>query len=243
MKQGRVVKQTKPNIRHHQCTVSLAGEAVLCRIVASARKSMRLQVSADGSIEVRMPHFTSLSEGLAFVQQHESWLLQRRHRCSQQQLRWKDSVPIFGVAKTVHAVQSSSLRVTEDVVFVPHHWQAGDIQEAVEQWYRQQARLYFAEVIQRWWPLFAPYAQQPRLRIKKMRTRWGSLSQRGYINLNCLLMAMEPELIELVVVHELCHLRYFDHGRHFQGLMTELLPDWRERERRLHEQGRLLLTS
>src|SRR5690554_7982974 len=66
-----------------------------------------------------------------------------------------------------------------------------------------------------------------------MRTRWGSLSQRGYINLNLAFIQLPEALMELVVVHELCHLKHFDHGVGFKQLMTQCFPDWRERERAL----------
>src|SRR5690606_39832156 len=81
-----------------------------------------------------------------------------------------------------------------------------------------------------------PFAsQRPQLRIKKMRTRWGSLSQRGYINLNLALMQLPEHLLELVVVHELCHLKHFDHGPGFRALMSQCLPDWRVREQQLSQ--------
>lgn len=243
MRQRRAVTQQKNKVRQQQCVVMIGGEEVACRVSASVRQSMRLQVINDGSIDLRIPVSTSFSDGLAFVQQHESWLVTRRLASRQMQQRWTQSVPILGQFKTVYVSDENELRLHDQGVWVPKHWQASDIQHAVEAYYRQHAREYFAIMIDQWWPVFATYAQKPQLRVKKMRTRWGSLSQRGYINMNCLLMAMEPDLIELVVVHELCHTRYFHHGPEFQNWMSELLPDWRERERRLHEQGRLLLSS
>src|SRR5690554_5936291 len=86
-----------------------------------------------------------------------------------------------------------------------------------------------------------PYTTLFRSRVKKMRTRWGSLSQRGYINLNLALIQLPEALMELVVVHELCHLKHFDHGVGFKQLMTQCLPDWRERERALQAYGHQLL--
>lgn len=54
-------------------------------------------------------------------------------------------------------------------------------------------------------------------------------------------MSLTPDLIELVVVHELCHLRHFDHGPGFRALMSECLPDWRERDKRINQSGLELL--
>ena len=79
------------------------------------------------------------------------------------------------------------------------------------------------------------------LRIKRMRTRWGSLSKKGYINLNLALLSLPEDLIELVVVHELCHLEHFDHGPVFIACMTSCLPDWRARDKRINQAGLMLL--
>jgi len=48
------------------------------------------------------------------------------------------------------------------------------------------------------------------------------------------LMQLPLDLIELVVVHELCHLKHFDHGPGFRRLMTECLPDWQQRDKQLN---------
>ena len=71
------------------------------------------------------------------------------------------------------------------------------------------------------------------LRVKKMRSRWGSLSSRGYINLNLKLIELAPELIEMVVVHELCHSHYFDHSANFYRLMADKLPHYKALEAQL----------
>ena len=75
--------------------------------------------------------------------------------------------------------------------------------------------------------------RMPVLRVKKMRSRWGSLSRRGYINLSLALMQYPPAVIDYVVMHELCHLEYMHHGPAFHALMDRRMPDWPARKRRL----------
>ena len=68
-----------------------------------------------------------------------------------------------------------------------------------------------------------------------MRSRWGSLSSRGYINLSLKLVEMDPTIIEMVVVHELCHSHYFDHSANFYRLMAEKLPNYKAIEAQLKQ--------
>ena len=77
----------------------------------------------------------------------------------------------------------------------------------------------------------------PRLSLRVMRTRWGSLSPRTGMCLNVLLVHFPEEAIEYVVVHELCHLYYHGHGKRFYALLEAVLPDWRQRKQLLNARG------
>ena len=80
-----------------------------------------------------------------------------------------------------------------------------------------------------------------KITIRDQRTKWGSCSAKGNLNFNCLLMLAPPETVDAVVVHELCHLKYMDHSPAFYAEVTRVLPDYRERDKWLKENGRLLL--
>jgi predicted metal-dependent hydrolase len=72
-----------------------------------------------------------------------------------------------------------------------------------------------------------------RVSFRDMRRKWGSCSNRAQITLSTRLTWVPPRLAEYVVVHELVHLRVFNHGKDFKAMMTAYLPDWRERETQL----------
>ena len=152
------------------------------------------------------------------------------------------AVCIGGKPHPIKEYASSKLLVSDNIVFVPFNSSPEQIERMLELWLKAQGKVLLAQMIERWWPLFSQYAKkQPVLRVKKMRTRWGSLSQRGYINLNMALVQLPEELMELVVVHELCHLKHFDHGPGFKQLMSQCLPDWKAREQALQKYGQQLL--
>ena len=75
--------------------------------------------------------------------------------------------------------------------------------------------------------------QPTRVRLRTMTSRWGSCSSKGSINLNRSLCFLPPPLAEYVVLHELVHLRIFNHSRAFKDMMAQYMPDWKERERQL----------
>jgi predicted metal-dependent hydrolase len=80
-----------------------------------------------------------------------------------------------------------------------------------------------------------------RIEIRDQRTRWGSCSTRGTLSFNWRLVLAPFEVLDYVVVHELCHLREPNHSRRFWRLVEARRPDWRVQRDWLHEHGPELL--
>lgn len=76
-----------------------------------------------------------------------------------------------------------------------------------------------------------------RLRLRPLHSLWGSLSARDHMSLDLALVLGEPELLEYVLVHEMCHLFERNHGPRFWARVGTLLPDYATRRKRLNEQG------
>ena len=73
------------------------------------------------------------------------------------------------------------------------------------------------------------------LRITTARSRFGSCSARNSLCFSCFLMNYPDEAVDLVVVHELAHIRQKNHGPLFYALIAEILPDYRERKKLLRQ--------
>ena len=92
-------------------------------------------------------------------------------------------------------------------------------------------------------PMLAEWAErmgvpEPTLRIRRMRTRWGTCNTATRtVTLNLELARREPELLEYVVVHELAHLIERGHNKRFYAVMDRHLPDWRLKRRALNDGG------
>ena len=81
-----------------------------------------------------------------------------------------------------------------------------------------------------------------RITIRNQKTRWGSCSSKGGLNFNCLLMLTPPEVVDYVVVHELCHRKEMNHSKAFWDEVEKVLPDYKSAKRWLRENGGELIS-
>ena len=76
-----------------------------------------------------------------------------------------------------------------------------------------------------------------RITIREQKTRWGSCSSAGNLNFNWKLVLMPSELLDYVVVHEMCHILEASHNKIFWGYVAQYFPDWKNVRARLNEEG------
>ena len=76
-----------------------------------------------------------------------------------------------------------------------------------------------------------------RITIRNQKSRWGSCSQAGNLNFNCHLMQMPAEILDYVIVHELCHRKQMNHSRLFWMEVEKVMPDYQLRRKWLKENG------
>ena len=80
-----------------------------------------------------------------------------------------------------------------------------------------------------------------RIAIRRQHSRWGSCSSKGNLNFNCLLVLLPEEVIDYVVVHELCHRKHMNHSQQFYREVERVYPEYKRCMKWLKENGALYL--
>ena len=181
--------------------VEIAGLSVL--LVRSSRKTLAVQIRADGTVIARAPLRMSKTRILVFLSEKASWICMQQER-----MRMRASVR---QREGIHldALQEKELRERAKSVFA-------------------ERVAYFARQID---------VTYGKITVRDQKTRWGSCSQAGNLNFNFRLILAPPEVLDYVVVHELCHRKQMNHSAQFWQEVAQVLPDYRKRKAWLAENG------
>lgn len=81
-----------------------------------------------------------------------------------------------------------------------------------------------------------------RITIRCQRTKWGSCTAKGNLNFNCLLMLAPPEVLDCIVVHELCHRREMNHSERFYQEVYKFCPEYDRWHKWLRQNGSVIMS-
>lgn len=212
--------------------------------VPSIRRSPRarrlqIKVSPWKGIEVILPMRCSQREADAFIAGHQDWmhkawtkLLKEYPEAAGWELPQRIHLPILEREWQVRIdPEATRFRTGRDTLTLAGSRSSAEHALRLQQWLRLQAAKALPHRLKPW--MERTGLEPAKISIRGQATRWGSCSSQGTLSLNFRLMFLEPALVDCLLLHELCHLKYMNHGQRFWGLMQKHMPDARERDRAL----------
>jgi len=210
----------------------------------SCRKTLEISVMPDCAVQVKAPQGVSFEAIAQKVQKKASWIVEKQDWFAKFP---KATPPRQYLGGETHSYLGRRYRLKIEkgdvccvkingsfIRVVSNDVSADAVRKLMDEWLRLRAMVLFRKILESYVTKFKVEAPL-RLQIRKMKTRWGSLSKGGVLTLNLNLVAAPKECIEYVVVHELCHLKYANHSDAFFALLESRLPDWKRRKMKLEE--------
>lgn len=204
------------------------------RVIRSRRRTLCLSVEQNGEILVRAPIGIGDREIENFVIRHKRWIDSRSVTASSRRklsLEDGETLILFG---SRYAIETGKARILNGVLFLPSVGREKAFSEILKRFAAEKMSECVKDISRRYG------FEYSRIRISSARTRWGSCSKKGVLSFTCFLAFVDPELAEYVAVHELCHTRYFHHGKDFWLEVENILPDWRAKRARLRKEEECL---
>ena len=233
-----------------QRTMLLSGMPLAYTLERKNVKNLNLRIYPDGSVRVSANRRVSIREIEAFLIGHEDFIRRARSKFQERppapalEYVTGEAISYLGQKLVLQVIPAEKDRayIQEGRLILelraPEN--AALRERLLNRFWDRECWALFPEILRECYPLFQDLGVPcPTLRIRSMKSRWGScLTGKGVITLSKQLLAAPRECIRYVVVHEYCHFLHPNHGKGFYALLTNRMPDWKERKIRLNGGGR-----
>lgn len=215
-----------------QCYITLQDKPIVYHLVrVRRRKRLTVLVNGRGVLQVRIPWQVSQSQAEQFIHQQTAWILKRlqqvqRNIANQPSLQEGSVLPFLNDSLLLcHGKQQIQpvIRVENRLWVIHLDQSAEEVAQRLEQWYRLQARQHFSIRLEYWSRKMG--VSFNRFTVRGQKSRWGSCSAKKSISLNWRLLFLPANVVDYVVVHELCHLLHMNHSNSFWSVVTHYIPD------------------
>ena len=149
----------------------------------------------------------------------------------EQEIKKKNNSGFFYLGKQYVVIYCNDKGITfsDDKVYINHDFD-------IDAWYKKQAKVLFQERLDYNYERFTKDIPYPRLRIRKMTSRWGVCNVSTHvITLNLELIKRDVNYLDYVIIHELSHLIHGDHSNRFWKLVEDNMPNYKKYRKEMKE--------
>lgn len=216
-------------------------------LVRKERKAIKISVLPELTVEVLAPPDVTIEKIKEKVRKKGAWIFKNFAYFSQ--FLPREPVREFVGGEThKYLGRQYRLKIVKDkeesvklkgcyIVIKTNGIQNANVRSLLDDWYLGLASRKFAVITDKCCEKLRKYkVDRPKVRLRKLKSRWGSCSKKTKtILLNTELIKVPTQCIEYVIIHELCHLKYFNHDKRFYSLMSSVMPDWEKRKDKLEK--------
>ena len=207
-------------------------------------KNMYLRIiPPDGEVKVSAPLFLSEEEIAKFIKSKKDWILKKQKYILENDIKPPlkfdngEKHYLWGKEYTLQLISNENIKqvlIDENTMYLPigKRTSIKKRNKTMNDFYRTQMEIAIPPVLEKCTKIVGKTPKE--VKIRKMKN-WGNCKQDGRITLNLNLAKKDPECLEYVMIHELCHLIEFNHGKKFKKLMDKFCPNWKEIKKKLNE--------
>lgn len=209
------------------------------KIIKKDIKNFSIKVKPSGEVIINAPEDAS-DEHIWFVlKKREKWIVSKQEffakfKSCEKELVSGEEMKYLGRSYRLKVNESKEefVRLNRGTLelFVRDKNNFKKKQKLLDEWYKDRALICFFNIINEFNKIVKRDIKS--VRIRKMKTRWGSCNAaKSYINLNLELIKKPKKCVEYVIFHELAHLVHPDHSKNFYEYLSVYMSDWQERKR------------
>lgn len=227
------------------------------KISKKGKKMMTIRLNKKGEVVVTAPPFVEDKYIEMFVEKGAKLILEKlkefeksKRDEKKDELKTGRKLLFLGSELTLRVIVDDVDKIKafkkdcELIVVIPSFLDKVERQQHVKdiiiKWYKEQAKKIFKIRLDYYSQKYG--FEYKKMSVKEQRTRWGSCSTRGNINLNWRLLFAPLDVIDHVIIHELCHLKHHNHSKAFWREIESIQPDYEGKKKWLKENEKLIFS-
>lgn len=218
-------------------------------VTRSKRKTVSIIIEPSGLVRVLAPNRYADKQIRHLLQEKHNWIMDKLKYFEDNQIKPPDfsegtKLDFLGFEYDIH--HSQVFKKNEERIKIENSkciifartFETENLKEMIETWYRKEANV----IIQnRLFQLQNIVGKVPsKVSVKTQKKRWGSCTSKGHILLNWRLILAPVEVIDYVILHELCHLYHMDHSQKFWGKVMDFDPHYQIKRKWLKQNGHII---
>ncbi|GAB6170199.1 M48 family metallopeptidase [Clostridium carnis] len=230
--------------------ILIKDKALDIQISYKNKKSLSMRVDENGKILISSPIFLKENDILKIIRKKENWIIERLDEINNlNYFKYENGSKILYLGKEYdfkvrfdNTLNEFKVLLENDKVnLIINKYQEKDVKLIVDKWLKKKA----VEILgSRTIDICNKIDIFPsRIIIKNQKSRWGSCNYKKEIRLNYNLIKAPIEVIDYVIIHELCHIKHMNHSKEYWDLVKIYMPSYKEKNKWLKENGSKILSN
>ena len=202
-------------------TYKIEDYEVLVNIEKKKIKNTYIRVKENNTILVTTSYLTSKRQIINLLEKNKDYLWKCLKQLEEKKQKDQEFY-LWGKKYDVVVIPTESDVIIEDEVITPSL-------PTLDKWLKKEMKKEFSMQLDNWYQKFEENIPYPKLRIRKMKTRWGVCNRKNNtVTLNSDLIRYPKSCLDYVIVHELSHFVHFDHSKQFWNQVGKYYPQYKE---------------
>lgn len=227
-----------------------AGTVIKYTIEKRKRKTISIQINTNGDVKVVTPINVNREYISDIVLRKGKWILETREKVLKKldtkvirKIKDGSTFLFLGKEYPLHLIYDYSLKHIEvslnenegRFVIKANTEDEEKIKKSLEKWYRAKTMEIVLEKIKKYQDKFKDKVTE--VKVKEQKRRWASCTYKNAILFNWRCSMAREDVVEYIVVHEMCHFDYKNHSKDFWDRVAEIIPDYKEKHEYLRKNG------
>jgi len=216
-----------------------------------SRKTLSIQIDPSGKVLVIAPKGLSQEVIKEMISSKSKWILKKLEELKEigykpKSKRFEDGEAFMYLGKEYPLkveiddnIKKPEIVVLQEKIYIRTPADDKNLMRiAMEKWYREMCLVKIIERVEHYKGIIGK--EPTKIRVKEQKKRWGSCTSKKHVLFNWRCIMAPIDIVDYIVVHEMCHLIQMNHSKAFWGLVESILPDYKERRDWLKKYGIVL---